>query len=193
MIKGKLIELIQERLNNGSTTPDIWKQAHPLVIAEYAGLAINNIMYQIFSRSVDGYDIYGKWYYNVPVENSQSDIPCSKVQLPDNSYSIRKITLTGESASVRFLPVKPLASSVLTRLGSVDRMNIIPYEVVDNKVLYTNIGDITKVNMYAITNFSDLNNDDDFPIPAGQGEAVINGIMNYFRDARPKDNELNND
>ena len=48
MIKKKLIELIQESLNGGSTTPDILKQAHPLVIEKYIDMTFNTIFYNIF-------------------------------------------------------------------------------------------------------------------------------------------------
>lgn len=205
MIKGKIVELVQERLNNGSTTSDIWKQAHPLVIQEYIGLGLDSIFYQLFGGAnptngsrIEGLDVYGRWYedQDIKLEGDRyySDMPCSQVQLPDNSFSVRKITLTDDRYSVKFLPLRVMATSVLGRLGTTDRMQVTSYWVEGNKIYYDKHDkNITKVDIYAIPSFADLALNEDIPIPAGQGEVLINGLMKYFQKVQPHDKALNND
>lgn len=195
MIKKKLIELIQENLNGGSTTPDILKKAHPLVISKYIEMAFNTIFYNIFRTNPEELDIYGKWYYSQEVKKDAHvyycDLPCGVIQLPNNSASIRRITMTGDEYSVVFINVRTSANAVLNRLGTVDRSGAISYAV-SNRIVFDNFDSvIEKVNIFAITPFSDMEDTDNVPIPSGKDVEFLQIILQLMQD-KVNDLKVNN-
>jgi hypothetical protein len=195
MIKIKLIELIQERLNKGSVTPDIYKGAHPLVIQEYIGLAFNSIIYATFKKNPEGIDIYGKWFYDQEVKKDGDvcycDLPVSTMQLP-RAYSVLKITKVDDVDEISFLPARVLASSAYGRLGVIERSGTTIYSVT-NKILFKEIDpSIEKVNIFQVVPFADMNENDEVPVPGGQDSVLIDSIMEYFNDNRINDRNSNN-
>lgn len=191
MKKEKLIELIQENINGGSFTSDIYKIAHPLVIEKYIDMAFNTIFYNIFRQNPEELDIYGRWYWNQPVlsQNGKdySKLPCGIIQLPKNSSSIRRITLVDDDVSMSFINVKNSSGGILERLGTIERSGAIKYYV-SNRIWYDNINGIKEVNIFAITPFSDLDSDDDIPIPAGQDVQFLQMVLQIMQ---KKYNDLN--
>jgi len=194
MKKKELVELIQENINGGSVTSDIFKTAHPLVIARYIDMAFNTIFYNIFRQNPEELDIYGRWYYDQEVKSENGryycDLPCETIQLPSNSSSVRRITMVDDLYSNVFVNVRGSAAQVLNNLGTIDRAGLIPYSV-SNKIRFEKFNtDITKVNIFAITPFSDLENDDSVPIPAGQDIQFMQIILQIMQ---KKYNDLKSD
>ncbi len=195
MIKKQLIELIQENLNGGSTTPDILKKAHPLVIEKYVDMAFNTIFYNIFRNNPEELDVYGKWYYAQEVKKDDHvyycDLPCGTIQLPSNSASVRRITMTGDEYSVVFLNVRTSANAVLHRLGTIDRADAISYAV-SNRITFDGFdSSIEQVNIFAITPFSDMESTDNIPIPSGKDVEFLQTILQLMQD-KVNDLKVNN-
>jgi hypothetical protein len=196
MTKKQLIELVQKRLNKGSTVPDIYKNAHPLVVQEYISLAFNSIFYAIFKNNPEGLDIYGRWYDDQDVLSVGGryycNLPVSTIQMPDNYSSVRRITKTEDEDGISFLPARTVSASVYNRLGTTERSGAITYSVT-NKIWFKDFKpDITKVNIFQITPFSDMDDTDPVPVPGGQDSQLINGIMGYFIDDFKPDRKTDN-
>lgn len=195
MIKKQLIELIQENINGGSTTVDILKRAHPLVIEKYVDMAFNTIFYNIFRSNPEELDVYGKWYYNQEVKNDTNvyycDLPCGVIQLPSNSSSVRRITMTDDEYSVVFINVRTSANGVLNRLGTVDRSGAVSYAV-SNRITFSDYNEeITHVNIFAITPFSDMEATDNIPIPSGKDVEFLQTVIQLMTE-RANDLKVNN-
>jgi len=195
MKKKQLIGLIQENINGGSTTPDILKKAHPLVVEQYVNMAFNTIFYNIFRSNPEELDIYGRWYYSQEVKKDDHvyycDLPCGTIQLPSNSASVRRITMTGDEYSVVFLNARTSANGVLNRLGTIARADAISYAI-SNRITFDEFDSaITKVNIFAITPFSDMGKDDDIPIPSGKDIEFLQTIFQLMQD-KANDLKVNN-
>ena len=195
MIKKQLIELIQENINGGSTTVDILKRAHPLVLEKYVDMAFNTIFYNIFRSNPEELDVYGKWYYKQEVKNDTNvyycDLPCGVIQLPSNSSSVRRITMTDDEYSVVFINVRTSANGVLNRLGTVDRSGAVSYAV-SNRITFSDYNEeITHVNIFAITPFSDMEDTDNIPIPSGKDIEFLQTVIQLMTE-RANDLKVNN-
>ena len=199
MTKGALIELIQERIKGGALNSDVWKKAHPLVIEKYIGMAFNTIFYTIFKNEPEGLNLYAKLYKDNEVKQDSDyyiDLPCSIVQMPDNSSSIKKVSVSGNSLSdtgeAVFLPASLLANPVLARLGTIGRSGVITFRVEGYRIYFTDFDpSIKKVDVYAITPFEDFNLDDEIAIPAGQDLNFVDMILKFFMGI-PEDRATNN-
>jgi hypothetical protein len=197
MKKKQLVELVQERLNGGSINPDVWKKAHPLVVSKYIGMAFESIFYTIFRTNPEGLDLYAKLYEDLEVKQDgkkyYTELPCSLIQLPNNSSSIKRVTLTDDNISATFVPLRLLATGAMSRLGTVGRSGSITYDARDKIYFGSNFNPlIKKVNVFAITPFDDVDDDEEIIIPAGQAGALVDMIIKYFMEVKPSDTATNN-
>lgn len=196
MTKKELIELVQESINSGSTVPDIWKKAHPLVVSKYISMAFNTLFYTIFKLNPEELNTYGKWYYDQDVKQDSngyySDLPCSKVQLPNSTSSIKRIELPNDKYSTIFLPLQSLAVSTMSSLGTVNRSGVITYSV-STKITYNEtMSTYPKVSVFAIVPFEDIEENDEITIPLGQDVNLIKMVLEFFNSNVPTDNITNN-
>lgn len=185
MKKGELIEIIQSYKTSGIITSDVLKNAHPIIVSKYIDMALNNIMFEIFKKNPEEVDIYGKWYNGVDIKsisgNYYCDLPCTKIQLPKNTPYIRSIVEQGNRDSSTFIYSKSTSRSVFSRLGTINRSGCITYSIEDKIYFDSNFDkNITKVDMFAITAFSDLSDNDEFPIPAGQDLNLIQLVLKFI-------------
>lgn len=196
MKKKVLIELIQERYNGGQTNPDIIKKLHPAVLQEYISMALNTVFYNIFRLDPSGLDIYARWFYSEPVLNDANgyycNLPVSKIQIPDGSSSIKRITQTEVTYPALFLPTTTTTSGRAIRTGTSRRMNVIPYEVSDVIRFIDFDHLIKKVNILSLVPFSDLGDDDEIVIPSGQDAQLMELVRNFIIGKVENDNVTNN-
>jgi hypothetical protein len=198
MIKMKLIELVQHTLAGGQINPDIWKKAHPTVVAEHVNLAMNTILYEVFRKEPNALDIYCKtvdagvtkgdngWY---------SDLGLSPMQFPNNNYGIARISLPEDDYSLTFLPLSKLAHATNSRSGVIGRMGIIPFRYEQGRILYgseSSLVDIPKVKISVVLPFSEMDDTDDIIIPLGTGVTLFQTIVDLMKGTKPVDKSNNN-
>jgi hypothetical protein len=197
MKKQEIIEAIQEFINGGSITSDIWKKAHPLVVEKYASMAFNSMFYNLFRKDFSNFELYSKWFFNQDVkrdsQKTYSIIPIQVVQVPTKGDSVRDITAAEDRFSVRFAPTTFIEYKRLHNLGTAGRNRIVGYNVNSDIIEYYGMpNDVCNVNLYLLRSFEDFGRFESVPIPLGKDQEFMGMIIQYFNTKSPDLNNNNN-
>jgi hypothetical protein len=197
MIKAKLIELVQTKLTGGGLNTDAIKKYPTRVVAEYIGLAMNTLLYDVFKANPNSLDMYAK-EYEVDVKKGETAwyavLPKSPMQFPNNDYGIQYVRLKGDYSSLLFLPLTAVANAPLYRLGTVIRNGIIPYNFSAGKLFFggQSMVDMPKVTVGLVLPFSEFDDNDDIMIPLGTGTNLIDTIVHLIQSTKMQDKSDNN-
>jgi hypothetical protein len=199
MTKIELIELIQHRLAGGDLVPDQLGRFHEKVIEKYVSLAVASLMNQLEKNAIKHNDFgqlddYTITRTEVPVlyDNARKEyysiLPVKVVKLYKNR-GIRLVSPNHDQAN-RFDYMDNNESDVYSEL-EVEMIDGTPsWYPESNKVYFRNITQPvidSGVLMKLIPVLSELPDDQEISIPAGQETFVLDFIFKYMSNMPPED------
>jgi hypothetical protein len=199
MIKSKIIELCRGRILGGSASVDRLKEADPRRIELAISAVLNTIFYTAFKVHQSNLDTYSKTYRNVAViKDPDTDIyystlPAKVVQFPRVSDGIMNINEM-KGKDVMFVPMKSDDNEMMFGIESDLIDDVVKYIRKAGIVEYFNFDPtITHVRMDLVVDFTEWGMDEDFPVPSGQDNDLVNMVTQYLKsDIKPTD-LLNNE
>jgi hypothetical protein len=199
MIKSKIIELCRGRILGGSASVDRLKEADPRRIELAISAVLNTIFYTAFKVHQSNLDTYSKTYKNVAVVKDPdtdiyySTLPAKVVQFPRVSDGIMNINEM-KGKDVMFVPMKSDDNEMMFGIESDLIDDVVKYIRKAGIVEYFNFDPtITHVRMDLVVDFTEWGMDEDFPVPSGQDNDLVNMVTQYLKsDIKPTD-LLNNE
>lgn len=189
MKKIQFIEAIQTLLPN---------KVHPGTLSIYIGRAFNQIIYATFRKNLSDLDLFSRTYTKVEVkkDNEQQlyycDLPVSIVQLPNAGDGVRGIsTMAGKG--LEFVPISSNLQKLHEDLEIRDTDGPIPFMVMNNRIEFGNkspMEDVSEVKLTIIPQFEALDMLDEFYIPAGKDEELLE-LVAKFAGVAPVVKEIN--
>ena len=189
MTKKNLIDVIIHRLANGDCPQEMKGKYHPRIIEKHVEMVSNYLIKTVAYKEAEKnndwglLDTYTKTF--IPVEVLWDDtrkeyysvLPVAVVDLPDNR-GIRFIS-DQENQAVQYIYRSNNSVDVFSNLD-IDRVSVKPrwYREKD-KVFYSRqlMPTTTAVLMKLIPNFSDLEDDDQAPIPEAYAKSVFDLVF----------------
>jgi len=205
MTKKNFIDLVIHRLNGGNSTPDTKSKYHPEVVSKYIELAFSSIINTIQNQSVKYRDFgqldsYTVTYSPITVtydstrKEYYSELPANIMSLYKNR-GIRFITPVYDQ-SYHFIYRENNTSNIYNEL-EVSMMEDKPRWYLEGNTVYYDKGNMKQeiidsgVLMKLIVPLSEIDEDTNMPIPAGQEKFVLDFVFSYIQEMMPED--VNND
>jgi hypothetical protein len=142
----------------------------------HVDLAWVNITGQLFAGDLSNLDLYAKPYTVDVVRVSPrpySMLPVSILQTIDPANGVRHVYPLCEDGTF-YVPIRGIDFNLLPDSDAAKTDNACGYYVKTDRVEYFQIGeDVTQLRMEIVPQFSDYDNDDDIPIPAGSAETFF--------------------
>jgi hypothetical protein len=203
VIKGKLIELIRGRILGGSASVDRLHEVDQRRIELAISAVLNTIFYTAFRVHSSNLDTYSKTYKNVAISQDPdtniyfSILPAKVVQFPrvsDGIMNINEMKNEMKGKDVMFVPMKSDDNEMMFGIESDLIDDVVKYIRKGGIVEYYNLDPtITKVRMDLVVDFTEWGMTEDFPVPSGQDNDLVNMVTQYLKsDIRPTD-LLNNE
>ena len=180
MTKGQIVELIQR---GNEPKPDLQ------VVAKYLDLVFSQVVIPLFAKDASNLDMYAKRFDNIAIAGNKATIPVATIQFPDAANGVRQVYCP-DHKNVQFVPEKE---------GQYGLLDLLEVGHMDQSVGYTPRADtvtfadnlpsyIDTVSMNIVVMPSDLDDDDEFVLPAGfDQQAMIAGFMAKI----PPENKMN--
>lgn len=193
MIKGALIELVQESLPQLDKTG----KYDDRVVESYISLAVNSVFGQIFRKDAGNYDLYAKEYVGTILQDASteqyySEYPAPIVQTVDPFKGVRSInTLKGRG--LEFAPARSSDMALFEGITAFNVSNVIPFIPQRDRVLY--IGEpidedyqtIESVRMMLVVPFTEYDMDEFFHIPEGADLNIVDTVRQLMGQIPPRD------
>lgn len=186
MKKEQLIELIQIELGESGRFGD-------RTIALKLDMAFADAMFNIFSRNIDEYGYYRKYYKDVEIQTRTSDgtryieLPEKTMQVPGPEKGIVITKKKGRHDEIEFAAIKDgqNAANRSMEVGNVD--NVIGFIVNKNIVEFDqNIDpDIETVNVGQVIPPSAYEDDEDIALPSGVAQTIVMATVGLLKEANP--------
>lgn len=197
MLKNVFIEAVRKGLTGGNNTADSLGKYHPLLIEQYTEMAFNTHFFMIFKQDLSNYDRFCKTYKNIAVEyDSATDeyyctLPIRVPQLPDVQEGVRRINPM-KSISRKFIPLKKDSWEGWSELeaGKVDTS--IGYCLDTTRVLWENNPGVDDVKMDIVRPFSEYEDTEDIPIPAGADVQIVDIVRKLMATTPNHDKQNDN-
>lgn len=197
MIKQELISQIRAKLLAEKPGADNSYLADERRVERDISNATNAIFFQIFKKNPENLDRYSKSYYNIPVIQDlnsliyYSSLPAKVIQFPIVGDGVRQVNLM-QSTDVNFVPMKLSdrmffastdAGNITSTIGYIVTAQTSNGSSFDGIVQYfgNGISSISSVKMDLVVDFTEYLSTEDYPIPAGQDENIINMIIQQFK------------
>lgn len=180
MTKGQMIELIKNRLGNDDRLGD-------RTVALNINTAWEQSLRNIFRYNPAALDMYAVEYKDVAVLHDESTdtyysmLPVKIIQSINISNGVRRINAM-KDRSLSFIPATGMMLDYLRELDVFHAIDSIPYDVRKDRVVYYGMNsDITKVKMDLVPPFNELDDDDEFPLPMGESQAIVSMVADFFK------------
>lgn len=187
MTKGQIVELIWKNLGRSD-------RFSPRQIALHVDLAMNDIFYNIFRQDINNLDIYKKKFENVSVLLNTTtnkyyiELPKPLVQFPNVHDIINISTPLSFGSNLLFVPISQYELEILPELEQFNLDDFIKFNIDNGNIVFynmTNVNHISNVDVRQIVAFSDLDDTDDFYVPAGQGVNFFNIVTSLLKGELP--------
>jgi hypothetical protein len=196
MVKKQLIELVSRHIKGNDSSVDRKYQADKRIIELDIAAAFNTIIYTIFKKEPSNLGRYTKKYKNVAIVQDPDTLkyyailPATVIQFPTPTDGIWKINeMQGRDISFVAMDKRKNEMFYESEFQSID--NVIEFSLSSNIVDFENHDpDITEVLMDLVVTFTEWDDDEDVPLPAGQDLNIVN-IVRELSGLRPID-KLNN-
>lgn len=185
MKKVHFIEAVQRLLPN---------KVHPGTLSVYIGRGFNQIIYETFRKNLSDLDLFSKTYSGIEVKKDKQqnlyycELPVAIVQLPNAGDGVRNIsTMAGKG--LEFIAINSNLQMLHEDLEVRDVDGPIPFMVMNGRVEFGNkspIEDVSKVKLTLVPQFEELDMLDEFYIPAGKDEVLMELVLKFATPALPE-------
>lgn len=193
MVKAALRDLVRSRLLQVDKTA----KYHNEVIDAWITMAFNQLLGQLFRKSLGNFDLYVKRYNNVSIlQDADTDIyycdlPAPIVQTIDVAEGVRRIN-TMKGRGIEFAPISGDSLQILTGIDVNLITDVVGYRVFSDRVEFQWIpAGMTEVRMELVVPFTEYEDEDDVKIPGGGDAQLMEIILNFVMNITPRD--LKND
>ena len=175
MIKSKLIYAVKDAVG---------KQYGDRTIAETASNVIIQIFGQLFARDLSQWDLYVKEYV-ADIVRTDTEVyalhPVPVIQLPDSANGVRFIYSEKES-NRRFEPMPQQSFITYSKLGMSELTQTVGYMVYTDRTKFWNLPlSVEKVREHIVTPFAEWSDEEDFPLPSGMAQTIIDATVDSMR------------
>lgn len=203
MTKRNLIDLLKHRLAGGDCPQELKGKYHPKILEKHIEIVLNylvkTVTYKEAEREQDWglLDSYTKTYPNVPIlEDTQRmerycELPVNVIDLPQNR-GIRFIS-DQENQAIQYIYRDNNSVDIFSNLD-IDRVSTKPRWYREKKKVYFSrhlSPNITGVLMKLIPNFSDLEDNDEAPIPSAYAKSIFDLVFQAMQGMPPE--KMSND
>ena len=175
MEKLQLVELVRARLGYDGRLGD-------RTLAQAIDVAWTQILRDIFQKAPSNLDFYVKRFDNVAISQNQTTkeyyamLPAPIIQSIGISDGVRRVLRT-VGREIDFVPVTSAMMDVFSDLDVYHVMDSIPYEVRKDKIVFLSNPEMDSVNMDLVIPFTEWEDDDIFPLPAGEALGIVGMVV----------------
>lgn len=151
-------------------------------IALHIEMAQNTVLGQIFLRDPAQLDFFTKQYNATVVSGDRpyALLPARIIQTSDLANGVRRIYPVGSNA-IMFIPMPSMGHSVFSEVGLDNLDDSCGYEVKTDRVMFWNLRyPVENIIMELVVPFTDWDDEDDFPIPAGTADQITQLAASMF-------------
>lgn len=137
--------------------------------------AINTVLGQVFNRDPNQWDMFAKSYEATIVTGTRpyALLPEAIIQTPDLAKGVRRVYASG-SDKLMFMPMPGFGHQLFQEVNLDKVDDAIGYEVKADRIKFYNLrAPITTVTMDLVIPFSKWEDSDDFPIPMGTANMIV--------------------
>lgn len=186
-----------DTIKNTLDREDSTSQFHPNLIRLHCDFTWNQILHDAFRKDLSYLDFYAKEYNSItPTLNSTTNryealFPAPIVQLPNRSEGVRNLS-TNQGTGLEFVPISEQEWRYTDGM-EVDTVETTTktYFVRTDRAIFANnfvaADAAAGVSMRLVIPFSEFDDDDELPVPSGQGENFINMVLARLRSIPPVD------
>lgn len=205
MRKIELIEMVLDNLSGGDAVADVRGRYHPQMISKFIEAAYNDLIYQVATsalnpkeKQVDFFqlDAFAKIHRDIVVSDDAdrslkySVLPFAPVKLPEE-LGIRMICPEDDPTNP-FAHVDNNSQAVFAALdvGAVDDVPTWSLEKMagnEYRVYYPDDVVTTEVTMLLILPFSQYDDYDEVPMPAGKDLSIVDTVVERLREKPQED------
>lgn len=178
-------------------TPDMEGKYHRNIVAINLEITLNDLYKDIFYKNVSDLDHWARTFENVAVQYDStrdlyySTLPRSIVQLPERR-GIRRISPM-QSPEITFKPMGDNQKSMFMNLDVAEFGTDCWFSFDSDRVEYYNLPpDVTDVLMKLLIPFSEHADTDEFTIPSGFNDYVIETVVGKLLGMPPEKDSNNN-
>ena len=180
MTKGELIELIKIKLGDDS-------RLHDNAIALDLNLAWEQALGEISKYNKAMLDFYAVEYEDVEVKKNiktgeyYSLLPAPVIQAKNISNGVRRRNFL-KDRSLSFIPGTGLEIDSMRDLDVFHVMDSVVFNVKKDRVIYYNMETgIDSVKMDLVIPFNEMDEDDEFPLPIGASQMIVEMVSAFFK------------
>lgn len=180
MTKGEIVELVKIRLGDDS-------RLHDNAVALDLNLAWEQALGEITKRNKSVLDFYCVEFEDVAVVKNPrtgeyySMLPSPIIEGMNISHGVRRINYL-KDRSLSFVPGTGLNIDIMRDLDAFHVMDSILFMVKKDRVIYYNMETgISSVKMDLVIPFNEMDEDDEFPLPVGSSQYIVEMVAEFFK------------
>ena len=180
MTKGELVELVKISLGDDG-------RLHDNTVAFDLSLAWEQALGEITKRNKAVLDFYCVEYDDVAVQKNvrtgeyYSMLPVPIIEGMNISHGVRRINYL-KDRSLSFVPGTGLNIDLMRDLDAFHVMDDILFMVKKDRIVYYNMpSGISSVKMDLVPPFNAMDEDDEFPLPIGSSQYIVEMVAAFFK------------
>ena len=180
MTKGELVELIKKKLGDDY-------RLHDNTVALDLNLAWEQALGEITKHNKSMLDFYAVSYDDVEVLRDDrsgeyySMLPVPIIEGMNISHGVRRINYP-KDRSLSFVPATGLNIDIISDLDAFHVVDSVLFEVRKDRIVFHNMeSGVSSVSMELVPPFNEIDEDDEFPLPVGASQYIVEMVSEFFK------------